>query len=279
MLRPRCICRDERQIDIGLRHAGELDLRLLHRLYEALCAHLVLREVDAVLLFEFLDHPVHDLLIEIIAAEHGVAVRRLDFENTFTEFEDRDVECTAAEVEYEDGLVLIFIETVRERRCCRLIDDAQHLESRNLPRVLRRLTLTVVKIRRDSNHCLRNRLAKIRLCIALELLQDHRRDLGRRVVLAVNRDVIVRIAHMAFDRRDRAIRVRDRLILCEAADETLPVLRKAYDGRRNAAPLGVRDNNGLSALHDRDNGVRRAKINTYYFSHFIFLQNLFDVIF
>ena len=81
MLRTRCICRDERQVDVRLAHARELDLRLLSCLDETLCTHLVLREVDAVLLLELLDHPVHNLLVEIVAAEHRVAVRRLDFEH------------------------------------------------------------------------------------------------------------------------------------------------------------------------------------------------------
>ena len=200
MLRTRRVCRDERQVDVRLAHARELDLRLLCRLDETLCAHLVLREVNAVLLLELLDHPVHDLLVEVVAAEHRVAVRRLDLEHALTELKDGHVERAAAEVEYEYGLVLILVETIGESRRRRLVDDAQHLKPCDLARVLRRLTLTVVEVRRDGDNRLRNGLAEVCLRVALELLQDHRGDLGRRVVLAVDRHMIVALAHVTLDR-------------------------------------------------------------------------------
>ena len=279
VLRTRGICRNKRQVDVRLAHARKLDLRLLCRLDKTLCAHLVLREVDAVLLFELLDHPVHDLLVEVIAAEHRVAVRRLDLEHTLTELKNRHVEGTTAEVEYEYRLVLILVETIGESCRRRLVDDAQHLKSCDLARVLRRLTLTVVEVRRDGDNCLRNSLAEVCLCIALELLQNHRGDLGRRVVLAVDRHMIVALAHVTLDGRNRAVGIRDRLVLRETPDKTLPILRKAHDGRRDAAALRVRDDGRLAALHDGDNGVRRSKVDTNYFSHFIFLQNLIDVIY
>ena len=84
--------------------------------------------------------------------------------------------------------------------------------------------------------------------------------------------MIVRIAHVTLDRRDRAVRIRHRLILREAADETLTVLRKTDDRRRDAAALRIRNNDRLAALHHGDNRVRRTKINTNYFSHVIFPQ-------
>jgi hypothetical protein len=53
MLRAVGISRDERQVDLRLRHGRKLDLRLLSRFLQALHGHLVLREVDAV--FSFLN--------------------------------------------------------------------------------------------------------------------------------------------------------------------------------------------------------------------------------
>ena len=68
MLRTGRICRDERQVNVRLCHAGKLDLRLLCRFLQALCRHLILRKVDAVFLLEFFNHPIHDLLVKVIAA-------------------------------------------------------------------------------------------------------------------------------------------------------------------------------------------------------------------
>ena len=174
MLWSRGIRRDKRQVDIRLGHTREFDLCLLCRLDETLCAHLVLRKINAVDFLELLDHPVHNLLIEIVAAEVGIAVCCLDLEHAFAEFEDGDIECAAAKVEDENSLVLILIQTVGERRRGGFVDDAQDFETCDLARVLRRLTLTVVEIRGHRNNRLRHRLTEICFGITLKLLQNHR---------------------------------------------------------------------------------------------------------
>ena len=143
---------DERQVDLRRHRRGQLDLRLLRRLVEALERHAVRREVDALVLLELRDHPVDDRLVEVVAAEVVVAVRGLDLEDALAELEDRHVERAAAEVEDEDRLVGAFlVEPVRE--CCggRLVDDAHDVEARDLARVLRRLALRVVEVGRDGD--------------------------------------------------------------------------------------------------------------------------------
>ena len=56
-------------------------------------------------LLELGDHPVDDRLVEVVAAEVVVAVRRLHLEDALAELEHRHVERAAAEVEDEDRLV------------------------------------------------------------------------------------------------------------------------------------------------------------------------------
>ena len=117
---------DERQVDLRRHRRRQLDLRLLRRLVEALERHPVGREVDALVLLELGDHPVDDRLVEVVAAEVVVTVRRLDLEDAVAELEHRHVERAAAEVEDEDRLVGAFlVEAVRERGRGRLVDDAQ----------------------------------------------------------------------------------------------------------------------------------------------------------
>ena len=55
-------------------------------------------------LLEVLDQPVHDPLVEVLAAEEGVARGGAHLEDPLGELEDRDVEGAAAEV--VDGDVL-----------------------------------------------------------------------------------------------------------------------------------------------------------------------------
>src|SRR3546814_15319775 len=92
-----------------------------------------------------------DLAVEILAAEEGVAVGRLHLEHAVADFEDRNVEGTAAEVIDRDRLVLRLVEAIGERCRGRLVDDAQHFEAGDLAGVLGRLTLRVVEIGGDGD--------------------------------------------------------------------------------------------------------------------------------
>src|SRR4029453_785737 len=102
-------------------------------------------------------------------------------------------------------------------------------------------------------------LAEIRLRVGLYLLQDHRGDLRRRVLLAARlharvapgaRDDLVRDdlplpaplgllgAHEALDGEDGVRRVRPGLPLGNRPDEALAALRERDDGRSGPAALG-----------------------------------------
>ena len=121
------------QVDVGLGHGGQLDLRFLRRLLEALKRHAVLAQIDAVGLPELRRDPVDDPLIEIVAAEVGVAVGGLHLDDALAHFEHGDVERAAAEVVDGDDFVLFLVEAVGERRGGRLVDDAQHVQPAILP--------------------------------------------------------------------------------------------------------------------------------------------------
>ena len=93
-------------------------------------AILSLREVDALVLLELRDDPVDHPLVEVVAAEVGVAVRGLHLDDALADLEHRDVEGAAAEVVDRDRLVLLLVEAVGEGGRRRLVDDAQDLEAR-----------------------------------------------------------------------------------------------------------------------------------------------------
>ena len=84
--------------------------------------------------------------------------------------------------------VLLLVEAVGERRRGRLVDDALDVEAGDAAGVLGRLALRVVEVRRDGDDRLGDLLAQVVLGGLLELLQDLRRDLGRRVLLAADLD-------------------------------------------------------------------------------------------
>ena len=163
VLRARRVRGDEREVDLGVRDGGKLDLRLFGGLAEALEGHAVLGKVDAGIILELVDEPVHDASVPVVATQVGVAVRGLNLENAVAELEYGDIEGTAAQVVHGDGLFLlgVLIETEGERRGGRLVDDALDLEAGDLSGILGRLALRVVEIRGDGNDRLGNLFAEI----------------------------------------------------------------------------------------------------------------------
>src|SRR5690606_25849597 len=160
----------------------ELLLRLLRRLTQTLERDLVLRQVDARAVLHLLDEVLDDALVPVVAAEAVVARRRADLDRgevvvVLADLEERDVERAATQVEDEDELVLLaLLEAVRERGRGGLVDDAGHVEARDLPGVLGRLTLSVVEVRRDGDDRVGDGLAQVLLGVALELAEDARGD-------------------------------------------------------------------------------------------------------
>jgi len=143
---------DERQVDRRLLQRGELDLRLLRGFLQPLGRHLVGGEVDSVRVLELGDEPVDDPLVPVVATEVRVARGRLDFEDAVADLEHRHVERAATKVEDEDRLVgALLVEAVREGRGGGLVDDAQHLEARDLAGLLGGLALRVVEVGGDGD--------------------------------------------------------------------------------------------------------------------------------
>src|SRR5438132_8200391 len=129
MLGTRLISGYERQIDLGLHRRGKLDLGLLSRLLEPLKGEAVISQIDPLLLFELVGQIVDNALIEILAAEKGVAIGRLHLEDAFSAVEDRNIKGSAAEVINRDFAASLLFEPVGERSGGRLVDDAQHFKT------------------------------------------------------------------------------------------------------------------------------------------------------
>ena len=244
-------------------------------------------EIDAFALLELGDQPVDDLLVEVVAAEMRVAVGRLHFDDALADFENRDVERAAAEVVDRDRFVGLLVEAVGQRRRGRLVDDAQHVETGDLAGVLGRLALRVVEVRGHRDHRVGDLLAEIVLRRLLQLLQDHRGDLRRRVLLAAHLDPRVAVAaahhairhardlgadlaelaaHEPLDREHRVLGIGHRLALGDLADEPLAVLGEPDDRRRQSRSFLVHDDGRLTVFHDRDHRVGGAEVDSDHFS-------------
>src|SRR2546430_2981886 len=75
----------------------------------------------------------HDHVIDVIAAEPRVSIRREDFKHAVVQFENRNVERAATQVEDGDlRMAFQLVESVSERRGGRLVHDALDGESSQL---------------------------------------------------------------------------------------------------------------------------------------------------
>ncbi len=259
---------DEGKVDRRLLNGRKLDLGLLGRLLEALQGHLVVGEVDALGVLERLDEPVHYALVPVVPAEMGVAGGRLHLEDALADLEDRHVEGATTEVEHQHGLVGAFlVEAVGECGCRRLVDDAEDLEPGDLAGFLRGGALGVVEVGGNRDDSLVDGVSEEGLGIAPQLLQDPRGDLLGLVGLAVDVDRPA-CAHLSLHRADGPIRVRDRLSLCNLADEHLTGLGKSHDRRRGPPAFCVRYDGGLARLEECDHRVSRAEVDSDGLGHF-----------
>ena len=138
---------------------------------------------------ELLDQVVDDPLVPVVAAEVVVAGGRLDLDDALADLEQGHVERAAAEVEDEDGLVVLaLVEPVRQRGRGGLVDDAEHVEARDLTGLLGGLALRVVEVGRHGDDRVGDGLAEVALRVALELGEDEGADLLGGEVLAVDLD-------------------------------------------------------------------------------------------
>ena len=226
----------------------QLDLGLLGGFLQPLQRQLVVLQVDALFLLELGRQVFDQAHVEVLAAEEGVAVGRLHLEHAVADLQHRDVEGAAAKVIDGDRLAVLLVEAVGERGRGRLVDDAQHFEAGDLAGILGGLALGVVEIGRNGDDRLLDLLAEIGFRRLLHLLQDHRRNLRGRLLLAAGLDpgvaivalhdlvgdellvllgdrIVIAAADQALDREDGVFGIGDRLALCRLADQTFVAVR------------------------------------------------------
>ena len=260
-----CRC-NERQVDIGRCRCGQLLLCLLRGFLDSLKGHVVLGQVDAFLLSEFIDHVAGNDIVKVVAAKEAVAVDCEDFDDAVTDFDDGNIECTAAQVINHDLLVALIVKAVSQGRSRRLVDNSLDFKACNLACVLCRLALRVIEVSRYGDHRFIDFFTQVALRIRSQLLQDHSRNFLRCIVLSAGGHFFAR-THFSLDGGNGVLRVRYRLPLGRFADQSLAALCKCHYRRCRPDTFRVRNNGRLAAFHNGHAAVSRTKVNTDDFAH------------
>ena len=282
MLCPGRIGRDEGQIDVGGLLGGEFLFGLFRCFTEPLQGHGVLAEIDAVLFLELTGNEPDQSFIEVVTAKVSVTVGAEHFDQFVFDFEDRDVEGSAAEVKHADFFFAFLFESIGESGCRGLVNNTGHLKTGDLACVLGCLTLSIVEVGGHGDDRLIHFMTEMILSGLFELSQDERGDFGRCVFLAVNIDFdvigcgtddlvghqflfgfhfTVSSAHEAFDGVDGVLRVGDGLTFCGFADECFAFGRERDDAGGCAAAFLIRDHARLAAFHDRHHGICCSQVD------------------
>mmetsp|Transcript_41934 Transcript_41934/g.95275 ORF Transcript_41934/g.95275 Transcript_41934/m.95275 type:complete len:243 (+) Transcript_41934:1358-2086(+) len=188
MFRTRLVSSDERQVNVSLDLAGEFYLGGLGRLAQALQGELVLTQVDALGLLELTDEELQDGVVEVLAAQGGVAVGGLHLEDAAGDLQDGDVKGATSQVVDRQDLPVLLVHAERKRRSRGLVDDPEHVQAGNLAGVLGGLPLGVVEIRRHCDNRLRHGAPQVCLGSLLHLPEHEGADLAGRVLLTLRLD-------------------------------------------------------------------------------------------
>ncbi|MPM40892.1 hypothetical protein SDC9_87541 [bioreactor metagenome] len=66
-------------------------------------------------------------MVEVVSSQVSISIGRFHLENTVTQFQDRNVERAASQVEHGNFRVLVlFVQTVSQGGCRRLVYNAAH---------------------------------------------------------------------------------------------------------------------------------------------------------
>ena len=215
--------------------------------------------VDSKVALNVVERDGDQQVVDVVAAEMRVAVGGDDFEDALVQLENRDVEGAAAEIVNRDRGGFLLVETVGQRSGRRFVDQTQDFESGDAAGVFRGLALRVVEVRGHGDDGLGHRRGEVALGIALELAQDERRNLRRRVGLVAQLDaqhfarrevvgqaereelqlvlyVFDAAAHQALHAVHGALRSLDQVLAGGVADDDLVVLVEGDDRRHEIQP-------------------------------------------
>src|SRR5215472_17467211 len=118
-------------------------------------------QVDSLVVLELINQPIHDTLVNVLAAETSVTAGGPYFDDAIADFENGNAEGAAAEGVHSNGLVRGVIERVGQRRRGGVVDQSRHFQTSQIAGFSGSLPLRVVEIGRNRNDRPRDGFAQV----------------------------------------------------------------------------------------------------------------------
>merc|ERR1719410_398722 len=139
---------------------------------------LVLTHVLAMAALEVLEEVVHHAVVKVLATKVCVACSGLDLKDTLLDGEEGHVKGASAKIKDQHILLLaLLIQAIGNGSSRGFVDDAQDIQPRDGPGVLRGLALRVVEVSRNSHDGILHLFPKVGLSNLSHLGEDHGADL------------------------------------------------------------------------------------------------------
>ena len=218
-----------------------------------------LAEIDRVLLAECIADMIEQELIEVVAAELGIAVAGEDLHDALLDLCHGDIEGPASQVIDEKSFSVPRMRVVRQDGCRRFVDDANDVQPGKLTRLASGLALAVVEEGGHGDHGPGDRIPQRLFGSILERPQDDRRDFLGAVFLVAQRDRGF-LPHLSLDRPDGPFRRQRILVAGRLADQQTALGVKPYDRGEDRIAVLLEDD-GLTVADDRDLAVGGSQVD------------------
>ncbi|CAH2006658.1 unnamed protein product [Acanthoscelides obtectus] len=125
-----------------------------------------------------LDEVIHDPLVKVLTSQMGISIGGDYLEHAVIDRQKGYIESTTAQIEHQDVLLaILFVQTVRDSGCGRLVDDTHHVQTGDDTwKENTGLSLSIIEVSWHSHNSVGNLLPQVRFGSLLHLAEDHSGD-------------------------------------------------------------------------------------------------------
>ena len=201
-------------------------------------------------------------IVEVLATEKVVAGAGAYFHHAFEQLEDGHVEGAAAQVEDQDGGLVLLVQAVGQCRGGGFVDQLLDLQPGQFASHPGGLALGVAEVGRHADHRFADRLAEGALDVFLEAAQHQRRQLfGAQYFVAQANFVIA--AHVALEQRSGQMRMGLQTFAGNLADKDLAIVIEADHARREQLAKGILDQARRALVPDGNQTVGGTQVDSH----------------